>query len=122
MREPVIGDFRESLAMECMERVEEYANKIPSSDCPCYLVVAAKPDRFNQGRINATMQHYKERPTPLLGILVWYIDKEKGICDLIPELSLPYDIPVNPKDLSTSSSDSFSRISEVGQKMGVILS
>lgn len=119
---PLMGDFRESLGRECMDRLEDYANNLPSTEFPCYIVICAKADRNQAGHINAAIQHYKERPPALVGILVWYADKDKGILDIVPELSLPPDVPLDPQHLSKDPKDSFKSIAEVGEKMGVLLS
>lgn len=119
---PMMGDFRESLGLEVCQTVEKYANKIPSSDMPCYIVVCAKTDRYKPGQINASIQHYKDRPPKYFGLLIWYVDRDKGILDFVPELSLPPDIPLDPKDMSTDPKDAYSRIVDMGQSSGVILS
>ena len=122
MSVPVMADFREALVMETVERVSKYADLIPDSESPCYIIVAAKPDKNKPGKINATMQHYLERPPVIIGLLVWYVDKQKGLLEFVPELSLPPDIPLEEKHVSKDSKDSFARISEVGSRAGIILS
>lgn len=119
---PMMGDFRESLGLEACERVEEYANKLPSTEFPCYIIVCAKTDRFKAGQINATIQHYKDAPPPLVGILTWYADKDKGILDFCPQYSAPPDIPLDEKTLSKDPKDSFGNISKVAKNLGIILS
>lgn len=117
-----IGDLREELGRETMDRVESYANNLKKDQFPCWIVVAAKADMFKRGQINATIQHYHQCPPAMLGILVWYADKEKGILDFLPDLSFPPDIPLNPADLSKESSDSYAGIAEKGEKLKVLLS
>ena len=119
---PVMGDFRDQLGLETVNRVHSYADLLPDSESPCYIVVCAKVDRNVNGKINATIQHYKERPPALLGLLVWYADKRNGVMDFVPELSLPPDVPLDPKDISDKSNDSFEAIAEMGKKHGIILS
>jgi hypothetical protein len=117
-----IGEVREELSYECIERVEEYANKHKKFRQPFYIVVCAKTDRLKHGQINATIQHYFERPPAMLGLLVWYADSQKGILDFLPELSFPPDIPLDPSVLSTKSSDFVPSIAEKGEKAKVLLS
>jgi len=117
-----IGDLREDLSRETMNRVESYANGLHKKQFPCWIVVCAKTDRFKSGQINASIQHYKKCPPKMLGILVWYADKEKGILDFLPDLSFPPDIPLNPADLSTKSSDSFESVAQKGEDLKVLLS
>lgn len=117
-----IGEVRDELGFEALQRVETYANKHKNLTDPFYIVVCAKPDRNRAGQINATIQHYMERPPILLGLLVWYADPQRGILEFIPELSLPPDIPLDPSVLSTKSSDYVPSIAEKGAKSKVLLS
>lgn len=117
-----IGEVREELGLETMKRVEDYANKHKKLSQPFYIVVCAKVDRLKNGQINATIQHYFERPPAMLGLLVWYVDSSRGILEFIPELSFPPDIPLDPALLSTKSSDCDATIAQKGENLKVLLS
>lgn len=117
-----IGEIRDELGLETLKRVETYANKHKKLKEPFYIVVCAKTDRNKPGRINATIQHYFERPPAMLGLLVWYADSQKGILDFVPELSFPPDIPLDPSMLSNKSSDCFDSVAQKGEKLKVLLS
>jgi hypothetical protein len=58
----------------------------------------------------------------ILGILVWYVDNEKGIFEFRPELSAPHDVPLDPKLLSDKASDASASVAEQGEKLKVIVS
>lgn len=117
-----IGDVREDLGWETLNRVEDYANKHKNLDQPFYIVVCAKTDRLKPGQINATIQHYFERPPKMLGLLVWYVDSHRGILEFLPELSFPPDIPLDPALLSENPKDCSESVAQKGEDLKVLLS
>jgi hypothetical protein len=68
------------------------------------------------------MKAYYAKPPVILGILVWYVDNEKGIFEFRPELSAPHDVPLDPKLLSDKASDASASVAEQGEKLKVIVS
>lgn len=117
-----MSEIRDALSLEALSMVEKCVNELKSEDRPFYIVVCAKADNNNPGHINATIQHYFERPPAMLGLLVWYVDQTKGIVDFIPELSFPPDVPIDPTLLSDDPKDCSARVAESGEKMKVLLS
>lgn len=117
-----IGDSREQWGWNVWHQAEEIANNLKSDREPFYIVFAAKQDKSKEGTFRQSFRMYRQRPPKLLGILVWYVDNTRGVFELVPELSLPPDVPIDPSLLSTERADASSALMEVGQKMGVLLS
>ena len=117
-----IGEARESWGMNVWARAEDIANNLKNDRAPFYIVFAAKEDRSKPGTFNQGFRMYRDRPPQLIGVLVWYVDNAQGIFELVPELSIPPDVPIDPALLSTKSQDASQAIMEVGQSMGVLLS
>lgn len=117
-----IGESREQWGLAVWQQAEEIANRLKSDEKPFYIVFAAKQDKSSPGTFRQAFRMYRQRPPKLIGILVWYVDNKQGIFRIVPELSIPPDVPIDESLLSKDSKDSFAAISEVGEKMGVILS
>lgn len=117
-----MGETREAMGHALMRLVDEWVNNLKSQTEPYYLVFAAKPDMHSPNAIRQGMKAYRARPPKLLGILVWYVDNSKGLVEIVPELSSPPDIPLNPELLSTKSEDFFSVVADQGKKFQVIVS
>ena len=122
-----IGEARNKWGMDVWNQAEEIAQKTDSQGKPFYLVYAAKHDphesqRRGRGAYRQTFKAYYKKPPKLLGILVWYADKEKGIFEFKHELSSPPDVPLDPKLLSEKAEDASPRVMEKGKEMNVLLS
>jgi|SRR5665213_132976 len=117
-----IGEVREELGLEAVKRVYDYADMLKKEDRPFYIIVCAKTDRMKPGQINATIQHYFERPPKMLGLLVWYADNRKGILEFLPELSFPPDMPLDPALLSDDPKDCYQEVAQKGEDLKVLLS
>lgn len=117
-----IGESREQWGLSVWRQAEDIANNLKSDTEPFYIVFAAKQDRNKEGTFRQGFRMYRQKPPKLIGVLVWYVDNSKGIFELVPELSIPPDVPLDESLLSTNSSDASTAIMEVGQKMGVLLS
>ncbi len=116
-----IGEARDAWGWDVWKKAEYFAGKI-LSDEPFYVVFAAKQDKNRKNTFRQGFKAYYARPPQMLGILVWYVDKAKGVFELVPQLSTPPDVPLDPSLLSKDSKDQSARISEVGQELGVVLS
>lgn len=117
-----IGESREQWGLAVWQQAEEIANRLKSDKKPFYIVFAAKEDKAHPGTFRQAFRMYRQRPPKLIGVLVWYVDNTQGIFRLVPELSLPPDVPLDPSLLSKDSKDMSASIMEVGEKMGVLLS
>lgn len=117
-----ISEGREAWGMDVWKKAEEFANQLKSDDKPFYVVFAAKQDKSNPNAFRQAFRFYRQRPPKILGLLVWFVDHMKGIFRLVPELSIPADVPLDPDLLSTKKEDSFGSLMEVGESMGVVLS
>lgn len=117
-----IGESREQWGQAVWAQAEEIANTLKSDEKPFYIVFAAKQDKASPGTFRQAFRMYRQKPPKLIGVLVWYVDNAKGIFRLMPELSIPPDVPIDPSLLSKDSKDSSTAIMEVGQSMGVLLS
>ncbi len=117
-----IGESREQWGWDVWHQAEAIANDLKSDTKPFYIVFAAKQDRNKPGAFRQGFRMYRQKPPKLIGILVWKVDHPKGVFELVPELSIPPDVPLDPELLSTKSSDASQTLMEVGQKMGVLLS
>lgn len=117
-----IGESREAWGLKVMQLVEDFSNQMKQETKPYYIVYAAKPDAGQPGVFRQTIKAYYHRPPALLGILVWYVDNRHGILRLVPELSSPPDVPLDPKLLSDKAEDASARVMAQGEKMKVLVS
>jgi len=127
-----LGEVRDSMAMDCWNLVERIVNERKSDVKPFYIVFAAKPDpalngatlngNFTAGGIRQTFRLSYERPQLILGQLVWYVNNPMGIFQFVPELSAPYDVPLNPQYMSDRREDQAPSVMEKGEQMNVLLS
>lgn len=117
-----MGETRDAMGYALINMVGEWVNNLKSETEPYYLVFAAKPDMHQSNAIRQAMKAYRKRPPQLLGVLVWYVDNTKGLVELVPELSSPPDIPLDPSLLSNKSEDALPSIMERGSKFQVIVS
>jgi hypothetical protein len=116
-----IGESREAWGWDIWRKAEDFAGKV-KADKPFYVVFAAKGERARPNVFRQAFKAYFQRPPKMLGILVWSVDQARGLFELVPELSIPPDVPLDPALLSTDSADQCASIMETGQRMGVILS
>lgn len=117
-----LGEAREKWARDVWNLAENFASNVKDYVKPFYIVFACKQDRHKPNTFRQTIKAYYSKPEGILGILVWYVDREKGIFELSPELSSPPDIPVDPTLLSQKSEDFSQRVASKGKKMNVLLS
>lgn len=117
-----MGESREAWGADVWKMAEGFANNLSKEEKPFYIVYACKPDKIKKGVFRQTMKAYYNRPQPILGILVWYVNHPTGEFRLVPELSSPPDIPLDQSLLSTDSQDSFADISARGKNLNVLLS
>ena len=127
-----LGETREAMGWAVWHKAEEIATKNAKDPKPFYILYAAKPDPKLKGRthdgkvieggIRDTYLTSYSRPQPALGQLVWYVDNAQGIFELVAELSLPPDIPVDPSLLSTRSEDQLYSVMQKGKENKVLIS
>lgn len=117
-----IGESREQWGRDVWAQAEAFASNLKNDREPFYIVFAAKQDKYSPGAFRQSFRCYRQRPPKMLGILVWYVDNAKGEFRLVPELSIPPDVPLDETLLSKDSKDSSPELMEVGQKMGILLS
>jgi hypothetical protein len=116
-----IGESREQWGRDVWAQAEDIANNLKRDTKPFYIVFAAKEDRAKPGHFRQAFRIYRQKPPKLIGVLVWYVDNAKGIFRLESELSIPPDVPLDAKLMSTDSNDSSPELMEAGQKIGILL-
>lgn len=121
-----IGESREAWGKGVMQLVEDFAKKT-KSDEPYYIVFSAKYDpntseQMGRGVFRQAIKAYYHRPPKVLGVLVWYVDKRMGVLDFVPELSCPYDVPLDQELLSDKSEDKLTRVMDQGKNLNVLVS
>jgi len=117
-----IGESRESLGRDVWNKAEHIANEMKNDSMPFYIVYAAKHDKKEPHKIRQAFRMYRQAPPKIIGLLVWYVDNAKGIFELVPELSIPPDVPVDESLLSKDKKEFFPQVAEAGKRMGVLLS
>ncbi len=115
-----IGESRDKWGMDVWNAAEDFASKV-KADKPFYVVYAAKADRGMNNTFRQTFRAYFHRPQALIGLLVWYVDKVQGLFNLVPELSIPPDVPLDPMLMSKDGKDTSTNLAEVGKQMGILL-
>jgi hypothetical protein len=122
-----IGEAREEWGKDVVKLVENFANAMKNEVKPFYIVYACKEDRHASAKLGKsvfrqTIKAYHSRPTAMLGILVWFVNHPLGEFRFIPELSAPWDVPLDPTLLSDKASDASERVAAQGSKLNVLVS
>lgn len=117
-----IGESREAWGWDVIKMAEDFANHMKSESKPFYIVYACKEDRNKPGVYRQAIKAYYNRPSPMLGILVWYVNHPLGVFEFIPELSAPPDVPIDPSLLSDKASDASGRVMAQGERLKAIVS
>lgn len=126
-----LGETRDTMALDCWNLAEKIAEERKDAKA-YYIIYAAKPDPHLRGASvgghtawGGIRQAYRlsyDRPHLILGQLVWYVNHPKGIFQFVPELSSPYDVPLDPSLLSDRKEDQSTRVMEQGKNMNVLVS
>jgi len=115
-----LGDVRDAMSWDCWRQAEDFASKVVS-DKPFYVAFHAKPDAKVNG-IRQAFKAYSIMPKGIIGLLVWYVDRPKGIFEFKPELSSPPDVPVDPSLLSDRREDQSESLMNKGKELNVLVS
>jgi len=94
-----LGETSSAMSQNLLKMVEETARDT-KKNTPFYIVFHAKADKVAGNAIRQAIAVYDLVPKNFLGILVWYVDKLKGILEFKPDLSSPPDLPVDPSILT----------------------
>lgn len=121
-----IGESREAWGLDVWNKAGDIANNVKASDRPFYIVYCCKEDKAQSEHVGKAVfkqayKMYKEKPPAILGILVWYVD-ETGDLLFQPDLSAPFDVPLDERLLSDKASDVSDRVATQGQKLKVLVS
>lgn len=122
-----IGESREKWGWDVWRKAEDFASKVESDVKPFYIVYACKEDKLATQKLGLpafkqAFMAYFSKPPAMLGILVWYVDKAKGMFEFKPELSAALDVPLDPNLLSDKASDASEGIMDQGRKLKALLS
>ena len=127
-----LGELREDYGWAAMHKAEAIANEHKDEKRPFYIMCFAKADpnlrgaivngMYVSGGIRETWRWSHARPPKVIGMLVWYVDNALGKFEIVDELSLPPDIPLDPSLLSDRSEDQYFGVMEQGKKNRVLVS
>lgn len=127
-----LGETREALGWAVMRKAQEIADANRRNVKPFYIVYAGKADpglkgktingQVIEGGIRDTYLTSYSRPQAAFGQLVWYVDNAQGIFELVGDLSIPPDVPVDPSLLSDKSEDQLYSVMEKGKKYKALVS
>lgn len=116
-----IGESREQWGRDVWAKAEQMANNLKSDPKPFYIVYAAKQDKGQPNAFRQAFRMYRQRPPKMIGLLVWYVDNAQGMFRIVPELSIPPDVPIDESLMSQDTMDFSPAVAEVGRKAGVLL-
>jgi hypothetical protein len=122
-----IGESREAWGRDVWRKAEDFANRMKNETKPFYIVYACKEDRGASQKLGRhvfkqAFKAYYAKPPAILGILVWYVNHPLGEFRLVPELSAPMDVPLDPSLLSDKASDASDRVAAQGENLNVLVS
>ena len=116
-----MGEVRDPMCRGEMNVIYDFINNMKHIDRPFYVVYSADVDHLVPNKINRAIKAYYQQPPKMLGILVWYVDNKLGIADFRPDLSMPFDIPIDPSILSDDPRDMAVSVAEQGKQSNLIL-
>lgn len=122
-----MGESREAWGQDVMKMAEDFANHMRSETNPFYIVYCCKEDKGMSNKLGRpafkqSMTAYRDKPPAILGILVWYVNHPKGEFRFIPELSAPFDVPLDSNLLSDKAYDASERVAAQGEKLRALVS
>lgn len=110
------------MAQDCVQDALRIANLYEFVGKDFWICFASKP---HQGRKYAAVNGWEvvwQRPSkPVVGMLVWHVDHKKKEMNIVPELSLPYDIPLIETELSRDSRDVVPSVAMAGKNSGSVM-
>lgn len=119
-----MGETREPMAKDCvadaLRIANEYAEVVHED---FWILFCAKPHVQHHHALVCGWNVSLIRPAaPILGMLVWKVDYNQGKMELDTTLSMPYDLPVDQRVLSTNDSEVTPTLVEVAKQSKVLLS
>jgi hypothetical protein len=127
-----LGDLRDAMAIAAHNKAASIANDLKNEVKPFYIMCVAKTDPHlrgaivnglhTNGGIRESWRWTHARPPKMIGMLVWFVNNPLGIFEIVEELSLPPDIPLDPSLLSDRSEDQNYGIMQQGKNNRVLIS
>lgn len=101
-----MGETREPMAADCVQDALRIANLYEFVGSDFWICFAAKGHQADAHKIVQGWEVvWKRPPVAVPGMLVFHVDSKKKEMNLDRQRSLPYDVPLDEKELSTSSKD-----------------
>lgn len=127
-----LGELREEYGWAAVRKAESIAYDLRDEVKPFYIMCVAKSDPALRGAIvnglhanggiRESWRWSHARPPKMIGMLVWFVNNPLGIFEIVEELSLPPDIPLDPSLLSDRSEDMHYGIMQQGKNNNVLVS
>lgn len=117
-----MGETREPMAYDCVQDALKIANLYEHVGKDFWICFASKPHRTRKyAAVNGWEVVWQRPKEAVVGMLVWYVDSRKKEMNIVPELSLPYDIPLIESELSTDPRDVVPSVAIAGRDSGSVL-
>lgn len=117
-----MGETREPMARDCVRDALRIANLYEHLGVDFWICFASKPHTQRKNTaVHGWEVVFRRPPRAIPGMLVFHVDVKKKDMNIVPELSLPYDVPLDEAELSTNSKDVSASIAETAKKSGSIL-
>lgn len=110
------------MAQDCVKDALRIANLYEHVGHDFWICFASKPERAKKYQTKNGWEVVWQRPKEaVVGMLVWHVDVKSKQMNIVPELSLPYDIPLIESELSTDPKDVMASIAIAGKNSGSVL-
>lgn len=120
--EQEMGETREPMAQDCVQDALRIANNYEFVGKDFWICFASKPHQARKyAAVNGWEVVWQKPAAPVVGMLVWHVDSKKKEMNIVPELCLPYDIPLLESELSTSSKDIIPSVAKAGKDSGSVM-
>lgn len=110
------------MAADCIQDALRIANLYEFVGKDFWICFASKAHRSRKyAAVNGWEVVWQRPSRAVVGMLVWHVDSKKKEMNLVPELSLPYDIPLIQTQLSEDSKDVIASVAKAGQNSGSVM-
>lgn len=117
-----MGETREPMARDCVQDALKIANLYEHLDVDFWVCFAAKPHTQHSTAIVCGWEVIFNKPAKAIpGVLIWHVDHKTKSMTLDTSLSLPYDIPLDERELSESSKDVTPTLGKAAEQSGAVL-
>lgn len=118
-----MGETREPMAFDCWQDANRLAHTYSKKmQRDFWVLFAAKPHAVQKNALVLGWEVIAKRPPrAMVGVMVFHWCHEDKRLSVETDLSLPFDVPISEREMSTKKEDVIHTVGEAAKKSGSIL-